>query len=124
MSEKSSISPEDFVLHAITVNKEKGYKGLHSVWSGFNAAFRQHFGAAEDPIATTTQMRKSEKIAVFPAKGGVLLYLRADVSASRLRQHDADWKERDAGGGKKSSEPKKKGPDTAGDLLSKILNKS
>ena len=121
MTKKSSISPEEFVLRAIVANKKDGHKGLHTVWSGFNAAFRQHFGDTADPIIVTTQMRKDQKIAVFLVKGGVLLYLRDDLTAGKLAQHDAEWVERDSGDGKPASKKKKQDPDTAGDLLTKIL---
>jgi len=41
MPKKSSY--EEFVRRAIESLRAEGYKGIHSVYSGFNDAFRRYF---------------------------------------------------------------------------------
>lgn len=75
MSKK--ISPEEFVRLAITKLRSEPYKGIHSVYSGFNEAFKKYF-AGDDPIKLTNQMAEDGKISIRPVKGGVVLYLPED----------------------------------------------
>ena len=74
------ITKEDFVIRAIKKLRKEPYKGIHSVYSGFNQAFREEF--KEDPIKTTNQLAQEDKIFIRPVKGGVLLYLPEDAPAS------------------------------------------
>ena len=80
---------ETFILKAIAHNKAvskangKEQAGLHTVWSGFNAAFRQYYGEAADPVAATRLLAEQGKIALRPFKGGMLLYLPTDAPAER-----------------------------------------
>ncbi len=67
------IPPDEFVKKAIVNLRLEGYKGIHSVFSGFNEAFKKYFGA--DPVEITTKLAKEEKIAVIRRKGGAMLYL-------------------------------------------------
>jgi hypothetical protein len=69
---EEKLSKEEFVK----IRKE-GYKGIHTVYSGFNEAFKKYF-EGEDPIKTTTQLAKENKIIIRPVKGGVMLYLPED----------------------------------------------
>ncbi len=71
------VSPEDFVRLAIAKLRSEPYKGIHSVYSGFNEAFKKYF-AGDDPIQLTNQMAEDGKIALRPVKGGVVLYLPED----------------------------------------------
>jgi hypothetical protein len=71
------ISPEEFVKLAIAKLRSEPYKGIHSVYSGFNEAFKKYF-AGEDPIRLTNQLAEDGKIALRPVKGGVVLYLPED----------------------------------------------
>lgn len=74
--EKPKLSEEEFVRKAI--KKLRGnYKGIHSVYSGFNNAFQEYFGT--NPVATTQRLAKEGKIVIRPVKGGVILYLPEDV---------------------------------------------
>jgi len=75
---EQKISHEEFVLRAIRELRTPPYKGIHSVYSGFNQAFRNYFGA--DPIAATNALAKEGKITIRPVKGGVMLYLPEDIS--------------------------------------------
>jgi len=68
------LSKEDFVLKAIETLRTGGYRGIHARYSGFNEAFREHFGKDSDPVGVTTAMAKAGTIEVRPCKGGVVLY--------------------------------------------------
>jgi hypothetical protein len=80
MSEK--LSYEEFVRRAIVSLRREGYKGIHSVYSGFNAAFKKYYDG-ENPVEVTNGLAKEGKIIVRPVKGGVMLYLPEDVTAPR-----------------------------------------
>jgi hypothetical protein len=71
------VTPEEFVKLAIAKLRNEPYKGIHSVYSGFNEAFKKYF-AGDDPITLTNQMAEDGKIALRPVKGGVVLYLPGD----------------------------------------------
>lgn len=74
--EKPRLTEEEFVLRAIQNLRRPGYRGIHSVYSGFNEAFRRYFGT--DPVQATTRLAAEGKIIVRPARGGVMLYLPED----------------------------------------------
>ena len=78
MTEK--ISKEEFVIRAIKKLRKEPYKGIHSVYSGFNQAFRKEF--EDDPIATTTRLEKEGKVVIRPCRGGVMLYLPDEAPSS------------------------------------------
>ncbi len=76
MTEK--LTYEEFVKQAILKLRTGDYKGIHTVYSGFNEAFRKYFDGA-NPIEITTQLAQEKKIVIRPVKGGVMLYLPEDV---------------------------------------------
>lgn len=76
MTEK--LSYEEFVKQAILKLRTGEYKGIHSVYSGFNEAFKKYFDG-EDPIKITNKLAKEGKLVIRPAKGGVVLYLQGDA---------------------------------------------
>jgi predicted membrane protein len=76
MEEK--LSHEEFVKKAIVSLRKDGYKGIHTVYSGFNNAFKKYF-EGEDPVKVTNQLAQEGKIVIRPVKGGVMLYLPEDV---------------------------------------------
>ena len=78
-----SLSEEEFVIEGIKKLKKDPYKGINSVFSGFNEAFRKHFN--KDPIEITKKMASDGKIDVLPMKGGkgVMLYLFGDSPGAR-----------------------------------------
>jgi hypothetical protein len=75
MEEK--ISEYEFVIRAIKKLKKPPYKGIHSVYSGFNQAFREYFN--KDPVEATTKLAQEGKIITRPVKGGATLYLPEDA---------------------------------------------
>ena len=76
MSEEK-LTYEEFVRRAITSLRQKNYKGIHSVYSGFNEAFSKYFNG-EDPVEIINKLAKEGKVVVRPVKGGVMLYLPED----------------------------------------------
>ncbi|MDD5434223.1 MAG: hypothetical protein PH343_02215 [Nitrospira sp.] len=85
MSEK--MSHEEFVTKAIVSLRKEGYKGIHTVYSGFNQAFKKYF-EGEDPITVTTSLAKEGKIVVRPVKGGVMIYLPEEAPAGQADKGD------------------------------------
>jgi len=73
-----SLSEEEFVMEGIKKLRKEPYKGIHSVFSGFNDAFRKHFN--KDPIEFTSKMVSEGKIEIIPLKSGkgVMLYLAGE----------------------------------------------
>ncbi len=86
MSEK--LSYEEFVKKAIVSLRKEGYKGIHTVYSGFNEAFKKYF-SGEDPIKVTNQLAQEGKIVIRPVKGGVMLYLSEDAPAVKGQGDEA-----------------------------------
>lgn len=68
------LSHEEFVKKAIVSLRKEGYKGIHTVYSGFNEAFKKYF-EGENPIDVTNSLAKEGKVVIRPVKGGVMLYL-------------------------------------------------
>lgn len=76
MAEK--LSHEEFVKNAILKLRTPPYKGIHSVYSGFNEAFKKYFDS-EDPVKATNKLAAEGKVFIRPIKGGVMLYLPEDA---------------------------------------------
>ncbi len=70
------LTEEEFVRRAIKKLRGK-YKGIHTVYSGFNDAFKQYYGT--NPVETTQRLAQAGKIVIRPVKGGVLIYLPEDA---------------------------------------------
>ncbi len=82
------LSHEEFVKKAIVSLRKEGYKGIHTVYSGFNTAFKKYFDS-ENPVEATNKLAKDGKIVIRPVKGGVMLYLPEDAPAGRDIGNDA-----------------------------------
>ncbi len=76
MAHEEKLGKEEFVVRAIKKLRGK-YRGIHTVFSGFNEAFRQYFG--EDPRPVTQEMTSKGIIELRPVKGGVMIYLKGDA---------------------------------------------
>jgi hypothetical protein len=70
---KGKLSAEEFVRLAIEKLRLENYKGIHTVYSGFNEAFKTYF-EGENPIETTDRLAADGKIGLRPVKGGVMIY--------------------------------------------------
>lgn len=76
MSEK--MTREKFVEVAIRKLRKPPYKGIHTVFSGFNAAFREYYPET-DPVVAVNEMRDAGVIQSHFAKGGCMIYLPGDA---------------------------------------------
>jgi len=79
MSEEKAakMGEEEFVYRAIKRLRKPPYRGIHSVYSGFNQAFKEHFG--KNPVEVTKRMAEEGKIVTRPVRGGVMLYLAEEA---------------------------------------------
>jgi hypothetical protein len=82
------LTPEEFVSLAIVKLRDGRFKGVHSVFSGFNEAFKLYF-AGENPIEATNRMAEQGRIVLRPTKGGVVLYLPQDAPQQGSRGEEA-----------------------------------
>ncbi len=73
------LSQAEFVKKAIVSLRKDPYKGIHSVFSGFNEAFRAYFN--EDPIKWTNQLAAEGAIETRPSRRGIMLYLHGEAPA-------------------------------------------
>jgi hypothetical protein len=69
-----------FVLKAIDRLRTERSRGIHSVFSGVNAAFRMKFGS--DPVTVTNAMARDGHIQLRPVRGGVMLYLAGEAPSA------------------------------------------
>ena len=74
----TKLSHEEFILRAIRNLRKPPYKGIHTVYSGFNQAFRDYF-PGDNPITAVLQLKDQGIVATKPVKGGVMLYLVEDA---------------------------------------------
>jgi len=77
MEEERRLTEEEFVVQAIKRLKKDPYRGIHSVYSGFNEAFRKYFGT--NPVEATSRLATEGKIETRPFKGGVMLFLPGEA---------------------------------------------
>lgn len=76
------LSHEDFIKKAILSLRKDGYKGIHTVYSGFNEAFKKYF-PGENPVEVTNKLAQEGKIVIRPVKGGVMLYLPEEAPGEK-----------------------------------------
>lgn len=77
MEEERKLTEEEFVVQAIRNLKKEPFRGIHSVYSGFNEAFRKYFGT--NPVEATSKLAAEGKIETRPFKGGVMLFLPGEA---------------------------------------------
>src|SRR5512137_1328212 len=77
MEEERKLTEEEFVLQAIKKLRKEPFRGIHSVYSGFNEAFRKYFGT--NPVEATTRLAAEGKIETRPFKGGMMLFLPGEA---------------------------------------------
>lgn len=78
-----------FVLDAIHNLRKHPYKGIHVVWSGFNAAFRKYY--EEDPRAYLDHLVETDVIVTQPVRGGIIIFDAEDKPKGYVdqRQHSS-----------------------------------
>jgi len=79
--EKKLNHEEFFKISILKLRDTSKSRGIHSVFSGFNQAFREYFG--EDPIKITQELASKGKIEIRPVKGGVMIYLPGEAPQSK-----------------------------------------
>lgn len=77
MEEGKKLTEEEFVVQAIKKLRKEPFRGIHSVFSGFNEAFRRYFGT--NPVEATSRLADEGKIEIRPFKGGAMLFLRGEA---------------------------------------------
>ena len=77
MEEEKKLTEEEFVVEAIKKLRKEPFKGIHSVYSGFNEAFRKYF--VTNPVEVTSRLAAEGKIEVRPFKGGAMLFLPGEA---------------------------------------------
>ncbi len=77
-NQEERLNQAEFVKRAIVKLRKDPYKGIHSVYSGFNQAFREYF-VDDDPVKWTTQLADEGVIETRRARGGAMLYLPGEA---------------------------------------------
>ncbi|HUL30398.1 MAG TPA: hypothetical protein VLZ03_08070 [Thermodesulfobacteriota bacterium] len=77
MEGERKLTEEEFVLQAIKKLRKEPYRGIHSVYSGFNEAFRKYFD--KNPVEVTSRLAGEGKIETRPFKGGMMLFLPGEA---------------------------------------------
>ncbi len=89
MAEK--LNQEEFVKKAIMSLRKEGFKGIHTVYSGFNDAFKKYY-EGENPVEATNRLANDGKIVLRPVKGGMMLYLPENAPAAAGRSAEETLK--------------------------------
>ena len=63
MEEEKKLTEEEFVLQAIKKLRKEPFRGIHSVYSGFNEAFRKYFGT--NPVEVTSRLAGEGKLSLI-----------------------------------------------------------
>lgn len=72
--EQDKLTVEQFVLRAIEKLAEDGRPTIHTVFSGFNSAFRDYFkGEGLDPIDEVQKLKEAGTIDFRFARGGAAI---------------------------------------------------
>jgi hypothetical protein len=77
VEEERKLTEEEFVVQAIRNLRKEPFRGIHTVYSGFNEAFRKYFGT--NPMEATSRLAAEGKIESRPFKGGAMLFLAGEA---------------------------------------------
>ena len=75
------LPPEEFVRRAVLRLRKGQAKSIHSVFSGFNAAWRQYYQS--DPVEGVKALEKKGVCVTHPTRGGVRIYLAEDAPSRK-----------------------------------------
>ena len=78
---ESLLPPEEFLRRAVLRLRKGQAKSIHSVYSGFNAAWRQYYNS--DPVAGVKALEKLGVCVTHPTKGGARIYLAEDAPSRK-----------------------------------------
>jgi hypothetical protein len=76
--EEKKLDYDEFIRRAILTLRKEPYKGIHTVYSGFNEAFKKYYDG-QDPVEITNKLAAEGKVIIKPVRGGVMLYLPEDA---------------------------------------------
>lgn len=79
------VSPAEFTLQAIRDLRKPPYKSIHTVFSGFNDAFRKYFPNL-DPVKTVTELNENGVIVSKITRGGALLYIPGEPPKAKVKK--------------------------------------
>jgi len=80
-----NMTDQEFFERAIRRCRKEGFKGIHTVYSGVNNAYRQFRGKDADPIAAVNKLIAAGHLAGNPAKGGFTIYLPEDAKSKTIQ---------------------------------------
>ena len=75
------LPPEEFVRRAVIRLRKGTAKSIHTVYSGFNSAWREYYGT--DPVSGVEALVDAGVCVTHPTKGGARLYLAEDAPRRR-----------------------------------------
>jgi hypothetical protein len=84
----AQLTEAEFTLLAIRKLRDKKHPqwtGINTIFSGFNAAFKEYFGKDADPIAATKKLAEDGVIVMVPARRGVTIYTAEDAKAGGIK---------------------------------------
>jgi hypothetical protein len=82
---EEKISDVLFFTRAIKNCRKEGFKGIHTVYSGVNNAYRQYHGKEKDPVAAVNKLIEQGLLCGNPAKGGFTIYLPEDAKSKTIQ---------------------------------------
>jgi len=90
LAKAKAMDISDLVRKCIEKLRTDGYKGIHSVYSGFNEFMRQVHPDL-DPVKIMEALSQSDGFGVRTVKGGAILYLPEDAKefANTAKQNAA-----------------------------------
>jgi|MudIll2142460700_1097286.scaffolds.fasta_scaffold445897_1 hypothetical protein len=65
--------------HTNKNGKKVNYRGIHTVFSGYNEAVRQYYGAETDPVEIVNKLVKDGVVETRPGKKGPYLFLKGEA---------------------------------------------
>lgn len=75
------LPPEEFVRRAVTRLRKGKARSIHTVYSGFNSAWREYYGT--DPVSGVEALVKAGICVTHPTRGGARLYLAEDAPSRK-----------------------------------------
>ena len=75
------LPPEEFLRRAVLRLRKGQAKSIHSVYSGFNAAWREYYGT--DPVEGVKALEKMGICVTHPTRGGARIYLPEDAPSRK-----------------------------------------
>jgi len=79
----AKLSHEQFLTVAIEKLRTEKSKGVHAVYSGLNAAWREYFQT--EPKTDIQALVKAGKFHSHPCKGGVMVYKASEAPPAGLK---------------------------------------